>query len=161
MGRHAPGLCRWCYARPPACETREIPTVTAGFNDNDKQLDILAGLAADTARRGGTSATAALAPGPERSSFEDISMSPSILLRSNDLAGTPKVMRSNTVPATPVGEVPLLWKKKGAAPGAAAPPLNHLAREGDRRPASRACGPGHAVRGTTPLPALGARTRRA
>eukprot|EP00752_Nemacystus_decipiens_P011756 g10432.t1 len=87
-----------------------------GFNDSAKHLDTLAEM--DLARRNARATAAAmpveLAPGLGRGAFEDISMSPSIPLRGNDLAGVSKAMPSNAVPAAPVGEVPSLAKRKAA-----------------------------------------------
>ena len=84
-----------------------------GFNDSAKHLDTLASM--DLARRSAAAAmTAELAPGLGRGAFEDISMSPSIPLRGNDLAGVSKAMPSNAFPAAPVGEVPSLGRRRAA-----------------------------------------------
>ena len=90
----------------------------AGFNDSDKHLDTLAGMARRAGGGGGGSTSAStmeLVPGLGRGAFEDISMSPSIPLRGNDLAGVSKAMPSKAVPAAPVGEVPSLVGRRKAA----------------------------------------------
>ena len=83
-----------------------------GFNDSlIKHLDTLDSMGI---ARPSIAIATELAPGLGRGAFEDISMSPSIPLRGNDLAGVSKAMPSDVVPAAAVGEVPSLGRRRAA-----------------------------------------------
>lgn len=118
--------CSTAYSQSQSQGTRGPSD--ANFNDSDKHLDTLASVAADIAKRG-ASANAELVVGLGRSAFEHISMSPSIPLRGNDLAGVSKAIPSQALPSPPVGEVPPLEKRRATAVSA-----------GTRRPKPRRSG---------------------
>ncbi|CAM9870017.1 unnamed protein product [Pylaiella littoralis] len=107
---------------------------TRGTSSDAKLNDgeTLASVAADIARRG-ASADAELVVGLGRGAFEHISMSPSIPLRGNDLAGVSKVIHSQAVPNAPVREVPPLEKRRAAAAAAAVDAADAGCRDNDRK----------------------------
>lgn len=84
------------------------------FNDSDKHLDTLAGVAADLAKRGSI-ANAELVTGLGREAFEQVSISPGMRLRGNDLAGVSKAIPSEALPvSSAVLQVPLLAARHAA-----------------------------------------------